>query len=76
MRARVAGKSVAFSVKEFTLLRFLLQSSPDTRSRRDILAEVWGSPEGAEVLFDGKPAGRLGSASPTAVSNDEVKTLA
>ncbi|MCU1530290.1 MAG: two-component system response regulator [Frondihabitans sp.] len=45
VRARVAGHVVAFSVKEFSLLRFLLQSSPGTVSRAEILTEVWGSPE-------------------------------
>jgi DNA-binding response OmpR family regulator len=43
VRARVAGRVVAFSVKEFSLLRFLLQSAPDTVSRAEILTEVWGS---------------------------------
>jgi two-component system OmpR family response regulator len=43
VRARVAGRVVAFSVKEFSLLRFLLQSAPEARSRSEILAAVWGS---------------------------------
>ncbi|WP_345371873.1 response regulator transcription factor [Frondihabitans cladoniiphilus] len=45
VRARIAGHVVAFSVKEFSLLRYLLQSIPETVSRSEILAEVWGPPE-------------------------------
>lgn len=45
VRARIAGRVVAFSVKEFSLLRFLLQSGAEPRSRPEILAEVWGSAE-------------------------------
>jgi two-component system OmpR family response regulator len=45
VRARVAGKVVALSVKEFSLLRYLLQSTPEARSRSEILTEVWGSAE-------------------------------
>lgn len=45
VRARVAGRVVAFSVKEFSLLRYLLQSTPESRTRSEILAEVWGSAE-------------------------------
>ncbi|AMM22397.1 two-component system response regulator [Frondihabitans sp. PAMC 28766] len=45
LRARIAGRPVAFSVKEFSLLRYLLQSAPGPRSRSEILAEVWGPPE-------------------------------
>jgi DNA-binding response OmpR family regulator len=45
VRARVAGRVVAFSVKEFSLLRFLVASAPEIRSRADILTEVWGSAE-------------------------------
>lgn len=45
VRARIAGRVVAFSVKEFSLLRFLLQSAPEPRSRAEILLDVWGSAE-------------------------------
>jgi two-component system, OmpR family, response regulator len=45
VRATIAGRSVSFSVKEFSLLRHLLQSAPEARSRAEILTEVWGSAE-------------------------------
>ncbi|KQQ27961.1 response regulator transcription factor [Frondihabitans sp. Leaf304] len=45
VRARVAGRVVAFSVKEFSLLRFLLQNAPEAVSRGQILTDVWGSAE-------------------------------
>lgn len=45
VRARVGGRIVSFSLKEFSLLRFLLQSAPEIASRADILTEVWGSAE-------------------------------
>lgn len=45
VRARIAGRIVAFSIKEFSLLRFLLQTHPEVASRAEILAEVWGSAE-------------------------------
>lgn len=45
IRARVGGRVVAFSVKEFSLLRFLLQATPEPRSRSEILTDVWGSAE-------------------------------
>ena len=48
VRARVAGTIVALSIKEFSLLAYLIQSSPDVRSRAEILTNVWGAPD----LFD------------------------
>jgi DNA-binding response OmpR family regulator len=43
VRVQIKGLTVAFSVKEFSLLRFLLQSAPEIRTRAEILTEVWGS---------------------------------
>ncbi|GAA4264824.1 response regulator transcription factor [Frondihabitans peucedani] len=45
VRARIGGRPVAFSLKEFSLLRHLARSAPEPRSRAEILAEVWGSAE-------------------------------
>jgi len=43
VRAQVAGRVVPFSVKEFSLLRFLLQAAPEPATRSEILVDVWGS---------------------------------
>ncbi|MCL9664550.1 winged helix-turn-helix domain-containing protein [Curtobacterium albidum] len=32
-------------MKKFSLLRFLAQGSPETRTRAEVLREVWGSAE-------------------------------
>jgi two-component system OmpR family response regulator len=45
VRATVRGRDLPLSVKEFSLLRFLIQGVPATRSRAEILADVWGSAE-------------------------------
>jgi DNA-binding response OmpR family regulator len=45
VRGQARGRDFPLSVKEFSLLRFLIQGSPDTQSRTDILREVWGSAE-------------------------------
>ncbi|KTR51262.1 transcriptional regulator [Curtobacterium oceanosedimentum] len=45
VRATVAGRDLPLSVKEFSLLRFLAQGSPETRTRAEVLREVWGSAE-------------------------------
>ncbi|MCJ1715533.1 response regulator transcription factor [Microbacterium sp. M1A1_1b] len=45
VRASVDGRDLPLSVKEFSLLRFLIQGSPATRSRAEVLQEVWGSAE-------------------------------
>jgi two-component system OmpR family response regulator len=45
VRATVRGRDLPLSVKEFSLLRFLIQGVPETRSRAEILADVWGSAE-------------------------------
>lgn len=45
LRARIGGRVVPFSVKEFSLLRVLVQSTPEACSRAAILDEVWGSSE-------------------------------
>lgn len=45
VRASVRGRDLPLSVKEFSLLRFLMQGSPEPRSRTDVLQEVWGSAE-------------------------------
>ena len=45
VRASVRGRDLPLSVKEFSLLRFLIQGAPDTRTRTEVLEEVWGSPE-------------------------------
>lgn len=45
VRAQIAGRVVPFSVKEFSLLRFLIQAAPETGTRADILVDVWGSAE-------------------------------
>ena len=45
VRASVRGRDLPLSVKEFSLLRFLTQGSPEPRSRTDVLEEVWGSAE-------------------------------
>lgn len=45
VRASVRGRDLPLSVKEFSLLRFLIQGAPDTRTRTEALEEVWGSPE-------------------------------
>jgi len=45
VRAHIAGRVVPFSVKEFSLLRFLVHAAPETASRSAILADVWGSVE-------------------------------
>ncbi|RKR75370.1 response regulator transcription factor [Frondihabitans australicus] len=45
VRARIGGRTVAFSVKEFSLLRFLLVEAPEPVTRAAILTEVWGSAE-------------------------------
>ncbi|ARC57911.1 Transcriptional regulatory protein TcrA [Frondihabitans sp. 762G35] len=45
VRAQARGRDFPLSVKEFSLLRFLIQGAPDTQSRTDILREVWGSAE-------------------------------
>lgn len=43
VRATVRGRSLPLSVKEFSLLRYLAQGSPEPRSRAEVLQEVWGS---------------------------------
>ncbi len=43
VRASVRGRDLPLSVKEFSLLRYLIQGSPEARSRREVLDEVWGS---------------------------------
>jgi two-component system, OmpR family, response regulator len=48
VRARIGGRVVAMSIKEFSLLGYLVQAAPEVRSRGEILAAVWGAPE----LFD------------------------
>lgn len=45
VRASVRGGDLPLSVKEFSLLRFLIQGSPLPRSRAEVLEEVWGSAE-------------------------------
>ncbi len=45
VRASVCGRDLPLSVKEFSLLRFLMQGAPDTRARTEVLEEVWGSAE-------------------------------
>lgn len=45
VRASVRGRDLPLSVKEFSLLRFLIQGAPDTRTRTEVLEEVWGSAE-------------------------------
>ena len=45
VRASVRGRDLPLSVKEFSLLRFLMQGSPEPRTRTDVLEEVWGSAE-------------------------------
>lgn len=45
VRATVRGRDLPLSVKEFSLLRFLIQGSPEPRSRAAVLEEVWGSSE-------------------------------
>jgi two-component system OmpR family response regulator len=45
VRATVAGRDLPLSVKEFSLLRYLVQGAPETRSRAEVLREVWGSAE-------------------------------
>lgn len=43
VRAKIAGRVVALSVKEFSVLRYLLQCSPRASTRAEVLTEVWGS---------------------------------
>lgn len=45
VRASVGGKDLPLSVKEFSLLRFLIQGAPAPRTRAEVLDEVWGSAE-------------------------------
>ncbi|MBT1624387.1 MULTISPECIES: response regulator transcription factor [Curtobacterium] len=45
VRASVRGRDMPLSVKEFSLLRFLMQGAPDPRTRTEVLEEVWGSAE-------------------------------
>jgi two-component system OmpR family response regulator len=45
VRATVLGRDLPLSVKEFSLLRFLIQGAPEVRSRAAILEDVWGSAE-------------------------------
>ncbi len=45
VRATVRGRDLPLSVKEFSLLRFLVQGVGQTRSRSEVLDEVWGSAE-------------------------------
>lgn len=45
VRASVRGRDLPLSVKEFSLLRFLMQGAPDARTRTEVLDEVWGSAE-------------------------------
>ena len=45
VRASVRGRDLPLSVKEFSLLRFLMQGAPDARTRTEVLEEVWGSAE-------------------------------
>jgi len=45
VRASVHGRDLPLSVKEFSLLRFLMQGAPDARTRTEVLEEVWGSAE-------------------------------
>ena len=45
VRASVHGRDLPLSVKEFSLLRFLMQGAPDARTRTEVLDEVWGSAE-------------------------------
>jgi two-component system OmpR family response regulator len=52
LRARCAGRTLALSAKEFSLLRALAQRAGTTAPREDLLVEVWGSTErcGAPVV--------------------------
>ncbi|MFZ7087965.1 response regulator transcription factor [Curtobacterium sp. RRHDQ10] len=43
VRATVHGRDLPLSVKEFSLLRFLIQGAPEVRSRAEVLDDVWGS---------------------------------
>jgi len=45
LRARCAGRTLALSVKEFSLLRALAQRAGTTVPRTELLADVWGSAE-------------------------------
>ncbi|MGN8051361.1 response regulator transcription factor [Curtobacterium sp. 22159] len=45
VRASVRGRDLPLSVKEFSLLRYLIQGSPSVRTRAEVLEEVWGSAE-------------------------------
>ncbi|HET6149518.1 MAG TPA: hypothetical protein VFH68_18420 [Polyangia bacterium] len=52
--------------------RPILESALGTVRTHIGTVEIWGTPEGAEVLFDGKPAGRLPSVGPLSLVADEV----
>ncbi len=43
VRATVRGRDLPLSVKEFSLLRFLIQGMPEPRTRAAVLVDVWGS---------------------------------
>nr|WP_276511502.1 response regulator transcription factor [Curtobacterium pusillum] len=45
VRASVRGRDLPLSVKEFSLLRYLIQGTPTARTRAEVLEEVWGSAE-------------------------------
>nr|WP_277355420.1 response regulator transcription factor [Curtobacterium pusillum] len=45
VRASVRGRDLPLSVKEFSLLRYLIQGTPAARTRAEVLEEVWGSAE-------------------------------
>jgi hypothetical protein len=52
--------------------RATLEGALGTVRRHVGTVEIWGTPEGAEVLFDGKIAGHLPSVGPISVASDEV----
>jgi hypothetical protein len=39
------------------------------------IVEIWGTPDGAEVLLDSRPIGRLPSAQPVAVTSDQASLV-
>lgn len=51
VRATVAGRAVSLSVKEFSLLRFLISRAPAVLARTEILEDVWGSAEHFETTL-------------------------
>lgn len=52
VRATVRGRDLPLSVKEFSLLRYLIQGSPEPRSRTEVLVEVWGSTQFDPTIVD------------------------